>query len=143
MDDENSGSEHFQRRWWGRHQPLEPDPRNIVASTVTAVEETATGSSLRRLSLADLDPNGGRGCASTVRPACVCTCWPAFYSRFYRPGRLLLLCFCHQSKTVTVVFGVLVKYLVHACLHVFDNLAHRVAETCCEAFDALLWCAGC
>ena len=64
MDDETSGSEHFQRRWWGRHQPLEPDPRNIVASTVTAVEETATGSSLRRLSLADLNPDGGRGYVS-------------------------------------------------------------------------------
>ena len=74
MDEDTTGSEAFQRRWWGRHQPLEPDPRNIVTSTVTAVEETATGSSLRRLSLADLDPNGGRGCVPYCLPACPFTC---------------------------------------------------------------------
>jgi hypothetical protein len=84
-EDEKVVSEHFQKRWWGRQQPLEPDPRNIVASTLTAVEETATGGSLRRLSIADLDPNGGRGYAfnslrrgfkseaySTLKPPCSC-----------------------------------------------------------------------
>jgi hypothetical protein len=98
-EDEKVVSEHFQKRWWGRQQPLEPDPRNIVASTVTAVEETATGSSLRRLSIADLDPNGGRGCAynslsrslkfdaySTLKPPCSCRFMRCVW--FHRPQRL-------------------------------------------------------
>jgi hypothetical protein len=57
---DSANESHFQRTWWGRHQPLEPDPRNMLAAPIG---DGAQGSCLRQLSLADLEPREGRECA--------------------------------------------------------------------------------
>lgn len=64
------GETGFQRRWWGRRQPLEPDPRNMSA----AVSRMSPPSPphvdrLRRLSMED---SGGSGCAP---PSCPWQAW--------------------------------------------------------------------
>lgn len=44
----------FQRRWWGRRQPLEPDPRNMAASVARSSPPSPPHvDRLRRLSIDD------------------------------------------------------------------------------------------
>lgn len=59
----------FQRRWWGRKQPLEPDPRNVAASVARSLPPSPPHvDRLRRLSIEDHGSGYGR---VTTEPALV------------------------------------------------------------------------